>query len=203
MLDFKIFEIFYKFVIIIKVGQSITNKKPIAMKKSILILATAVSVLTANAQEIFVKKIVDQMEDKPFYIINKSQNIVNATKTKALILDVFVEEKDGEIFSNELAITMYKIGSMCVHNNELTILFEDSTKIKLESWNKFNCKGNAYFTIDEEQKEKLSTLKMNKIKIVNGDSNDSCTFTLTAEESKYFIKVFKAIKEKSIKIINK
>jgi len=98
---------------------------------------------------------------------------------------------------------MVNIGSNCVENNELVILFDDDTKITLTSWNKFNCDGNAWFNLEPNEIETLSKLKIKKIKITNGSTFDSFTSAPKEKDKSYFIELMQAAKTKNIKTINK
>jgi hypothetical protein len=174
------------------------------MKKSVITLLAALLFFTnISAQKVYIKKIIDQMEEEPMYLISRDIVLSNPTKTKGIRMDAFIDAKDTSLFVGDISVRMVNIGSNCVENNELVILFQDDTKIVLNSWNKFNCDGNAWFHLSEEDEIKLSTLKIKKIKITNGSTYDSFTSELKPVDSDYYIQLYKALKDKNIKQINK
>ena len=67
-------------------------------------------------------------------------------------------------------------------------LIEDNTKITLISFNKFNCKGNAYFDFENGQLSELSTKKIKDIRFSNGYSFESLTVSLRQDQQDYFLK---------------
>lgn len=170
--------------------------------KKVNLIAVALLIFVGNLfsqkDSIFVGKSVDDMEDKSYYYPSSDLVISNEGKTKGIRLSAFIDEKDGEIWIGDLSVKMVNIGS-CVEKNELIIMFEDSSKISLTSWNKFNCKGDAWFNISSDDIEKLSTLKMKKIKITNGYTFDS--FTKAVPNPDYYRQLFYAVKTKKIKKI--
>lgn len=174
------------------------------MKKSVITLVAILSFFTTlTAQKIYIKKIIDPMEDAPFYLLSSDMVVSNLAKTKGARLDAFVSEKNGGVAISDIAVKMINIGSNCVENNELVILFEDTTKITLVSWNKFNCDGDAWFHVSEDEVLKLSTLKIKKIKIINGSTYDSFTSDVKPLDADYYIQVYKAAKNGTIKEIKK
>lgn len=173
------------------------------MKKSILTATVALLMLTATAQKIYIKKIVDQMEEEPMYLPSSDMVLSNPTKTIGARVSAFIDEKDTNIVIRTLNVSMVNIGSNCVENNEIVILFDDDTKITLTSWNKFNCDGNAWFNLETDEIEALSKLKIKKIKITNGSTFDSFTAMPKEKDKSYFIELMQAAKTKNIKTINK
>jgi hypothetical protein len=173
------------------------------MKKSVITLVAILSFFTTlTAQKVYIKKIIDPMDDAPFYLLSNDIVLSNASKTKGTRMDAFIDEKNGNLVFGDISVRMVNIGG-CVENNELVILFEDTTKITLVSWNKFNCEGNAWFHVSEDEAIKLATLKMKKIKITNGSTYDSFTSDIKSADADYYIQVYNAVKNKTIKEIKK
>ncbi|MBK7362885.1 MAG: hypothetical protein IPJ01_11355 [Micavibrio sp.] len=169
------------------------------MKKTIigLMLATITSFTFAQKDSVYVSKIVDDMEDKSYYVPSRKMICASDDKKTGFALSAFLTYKNDEITINELKVKTVNIGS-CDEKDELIILFEDDSKIKLISWNDFNCKGDAWFSLSKSDKESLSNLKIKKIKVQNGRTFESFTKELT-EDSDYFIQLFYATNNKKIK----
>jgi hypothetical protein len=169
------------------------------MKKTIigLMLATITSFSFAQKDSVYVAKIVDDMEDKSYYVPSRKMICASDDKKTGFALSAFLTYKNDEISVNELKVKTVNIGS-CDEKDELIILFEDDSKIKLISWNEFNCKGDAWFNLSKSDKESLSKLKIKKIKVQNGRTFESFTKELT-EDSDYFIQLFYATNNKKIK----
>lgn len=173
-------------------------------KKTIVLLLLSLLSNSYYSQKdsIYIKKTIDSMEDKVYCQASRLMICMN-TESKVIgfylfpIID-FVKEKASV---SGLAVVMKNIGS-CVENNEIIILFEDDSKIKLKSWNDFNCEGNAWFNTNDEDLLKLSSLKIKKIKVQNGRTYDSYTHEIK-QDSDYFIQVFYAINNNKFKVVKK
>ena len=85
---------------------------------------------------------------------------------------------------------MPRIIGNCDEKDQLIFLFDDGSKISISSWNKFNCKGNAYFNLTEDELNSLKTKLVTTIRFVNGYTSDSFTYTLKKLEKDYFINVY-------------
>lgn len=162
-----------------------------------LILALITTINYAQKDSIYVAKLTDDMEDKTYYFPSRKMICASDDKKTGFTLSAFLTYKGDEINVNELKVKSVNIGS-CNEKDELIILFEDDTKIKVISWNDFNCKGDSWFALSKSDKEKLSTIKMKKIKFQNGRTFESFTKELT-EDNDYFIQLFNATKNKIIK----
>ena len=97
---------------------------------------------------------------------------------------------DNGKFIRTLIVTPYKLGS-CNENNTLIIKFVDGSKVKLSSWNKFDC-DNTYFDLTNSLESKFKTVEVEKIYYQNGRTYDSGTFPL--ENPRYFIQLYKGLK---------
>jgi hypothetical protein len=169
------------------------------IKTTIFALMLAGSVFSQK-DSIFLYKSVDDMSDDVTYYPSSSVVLSNSQKTKGIRISAFIDEKKGELSIGDISISMVNIGS-CVEKNELIIMFEDSSKISLTSWNKFNCEGDAWFRLEDDEVAKLSSLKVKKIKITNGHSYDSYTSLMSSPD--YFRQLFYAAKTKKIKNVKK
>lgn len=173
-------------------------------KKTILGLLLSLLSISYYSQtdSIYIKKIIDSMDDKVYCQASRVMVCMN-TENKRIgfyLFPIIDFEKEKASISG-IAVCMKNIGS-CVENNEITILFEDDSKIKIKSWNDFNCEGNAWFNITNDDLSKLSSLKIKKIKMQNGRTYDSYTHEIK-EDSDYFIQSFSAIKNNKFKVTKK
>ena len=100
-----------------------------------------------------------------------------------------ITEKNGRFISKTLIVKHYDLGSSCVENSKLIILFEDGSKINLTAWNDFNCDNTNYFYLDIT---KYSS-PIERIKFTHGKDYDSFTYTLSDKESRYFIDINNAM----------
>jgi hypothetical protein len=171
------------------------------MKKTKSVIIGFILALTtisyAQKDSVYIAKITDDMEDKTYYFPSRKMICASDDKKTGFTLSAFLNYKGDEINITELKVKSVNIGS-CNEKDELIILFEDDTKIKVVSWNDFNCKGDAWFILSKSDKEKLSTVKIKKIKLQNGRTFESFTKELT-ENNDYFVQLFYAAKNKIIK----
>lgn len=184
------------------------------MKKTMITLSMALSLISysqtknnagtknntiAKKDSVYVGKQVDDMEDKTYYYPSRAIVSIDKEKSQGFRLSSFIEgKKDDELFIKDLSLKMVGIGG-CVENNILIIKFEDESKIELKSWNEFNCEGDAWFTIDEEQGTALANKKIIKVKVQNGRTFESYTVDIKPVDSDYFVQLYYAIKNKKIK----
>jgi hypothetical protein len=143
-------------------------------------------------------KFTDDMTDKVYYSANKKLIISNDDKTKGVSINLNIDDKtDKKLSASGLMVKMINIGSCC-ENNEVIILFEDSTKITIKSWNKFNCDGNAWFSLNTDEVKLLSSKRILKIRVYNGRTHDSFTKEVPTNKQDYFIQCLMAISENRI-----
>lgn len=161
------------------------------MKKLLLnlLLLISVSAFSQTTTPYVIEHCKDKMTDKEYYFAQKKLVCANLEKTKGFTLIPNFKAQDYGIKNNGIICENVNIGS-CDENDSLIILFEDDTKITLKSWNKFNCKGNAYFDFSESDLNQLSTKKINTIRFANGYTYDSLTITLKNEQKDYFVRAY-------------
>jgi hypothetical protein len=140
----------------------------------------------------------DEMEDKTYYFPSQKIAIIDREKEIGFSVSAFIEEKGDELIVNEIEVKSVGIGS-CVEKDELILLFEDDSKMKLTSWNKFNCEGNSWFSIGKSEIKTISTKKIKKIKFTNGRSYDSLTGEVSEDRQAYFCELFYALSVKKLK----
>lgn len=159
------------------------------MRSIVLFFIMRVTV-AAQSDSIYIKKIVDDMTDQVIYAASSPLTLSNNEKTIGINLDPFLDE--GPRFS-EILCTMVGLGA-CNERSDLIVMFEDSSKVTIRSWNKYNCKGIAYFAIGSH--DKFATKRVLKIRVTNGLSGESYTNVLPKSKQEYFIKLLAACNSK-------
>jgi hypothetical protein len=119
-------------------------------------------------------------------------SISSENQKKGFFIKPTFSIKNGVFAYSGLFIKSFGLGT-CLEKDELTILFEDSTKINLISWSKFNCNGESYFDLDGSNLKNL-TKRIKAIRFQNGKSFEALTLKLENENDKtFFIHVQQAI----------
>lgn len=138
-----------------------------------------------------INKEVDDMTGKASYAPSERLLCATPDQTLGFAIDPYIKNKNNKLSISDLIITMVGLGS-CNEKNTLIVLFDNEEKITLTSWNKFNCKGTAYFSLlSKTHLNKLKTLSIKKIRLTNGKGFKSYTSEL--EYKNYFIDLFKAV----------
>jgi hypothetical protein len=138
-------------------------------------------------------ELVDEMTDKVYYTANRKLILANDEKTKGFSLRLDIEKnKDGKLEGTGILASLVGLGSCC-EKVELIVMFEDQTKFSLLSWNKFNCKGDAWFFIKETHIKQLSEKKLLRIRIRNGFTGDMFTQDVESNSKNYFMNFFRLI----------
>lgn len=161
------------------------------MKKLLLnlVLLISLSAFSQTTTPYVIEHCKDKMTDKEYYFAQRKLICANSEKTKGFTITPNFKAEKGGIKSGGFMCKNVNIGS-CDENDSLIILFEDDTKITLNSWNKFNCEGNSYFDFSESELNQLSTKKVNTIRFSNGRSYESLTVTLKEDQKDYFLRAF-------------
>jgi hypothetical protein len=161
------------------------------MKKLLLNFALLISLSTFSqtTNPFVIEHCKDKMTDKEYYFSVRRLICANTEKTKGFIITPDFIMQKGVLKNNGFMCKNVNIGS-CDEDDVLIILFDDDTKITLKSWNKFNCEGNAYFKISDDEFIKLSTKQVNTIRFTNGRSYESLTVTMKEEQKDYFINAY-------------
>ena len=160
------------------------------MRKLLLAITLLTTLNTFSQITILSEK--DDMTDKVYYQASEGLICANTEMSKGFRIDPKISEEKGLLTIKNLIITMAGLES-CNEENTLIILFDNEEKITINSWNKFNCKGLAYFSISNSNIEILKSNKVSKIRVTNGKSFKS--FTKEIEYKTYFIDLFKALNQ--------
>ncbi len=140
--------------------------------------------------QVTIIKNVDDMTDKTTYLPSERFMAANETLTVGCALDMVIDEKDGVLSSEMIAVKIVGLG-LCNENNTIIVLFDNGEKFSIKSWNKFNCKGNAYFTLSNENIEMLKANSISKVRITNGKSFKS--YTSIIKDKNYFIEFYESL----------
>lgn len=163
------------------------------MKNLLILSALILGMMAAFGQTtITVTKQVDEMTDKVYYFPSRVL-IASIDGGAGVSIDPFIRNKGGKLDITSLMVTNYRLGA-CVENSDFIIKFTDGTKIKMTSWNDFNCDPISYFNPSISDKDALKSKKIEKVYFENGNTHESGTYTLYEDcPSDYFIQVFKSL----------
>jgi hypothetical protein len=165
------------------------------MRKLFIAMAMALPFLSFSQQCIV--KDCDDMTDKCVYYPRYNMIVANDAKTIGFTMDARVVENSGQLSMADIMVKSVNIGN-CNENDKLILLFDDSTKLSLGSWNKFNCEGNAWFSVRHSDLDKLGSHKIIKAYFMNGRSYDSYSSTIKPEDQDYFIKIIADCRENKV-----
>lgn len=160
------------------------------MKKLLTLFALIFSLQLFSQDSLKIIKIVDEMTDKSYILPSKKIVVSNSGKTKGFSLSAFIE--DDFTIKDLKAVAIGFDG--CSEKDELIIMFEDSTKIKVVSFASFDCKGNSFYSLDDSELEMLATKRIKKIRLMNGRTFDN--YTGECKNPTYFIELFSLCKQK-------
>ncbi len=156
---------------------------------------------TANENtkgEYYVAKHVDDMTDKVYYYSSKKLICQDKSKGEGFGLSYQLDGKtDNAIKISGISLTV--VGLDCLENTELLFLFDDGSKLSIKSWNKFNCKGNAWYQLTSSQTKQLASKSIKKIRVQNGRNYKSYTHELEGEDKSYLINMHKSVVAKDVR----
>lgn len=95
-----------------------------------------------------------------------------------------------------LIIQIYDTRITCLdEENTLDIIFEDDSKVKLVSWNKFNCEGTSYFDLSKKNIDDFKTKKLKAIRYTDVRNFNKITVkeNLTENNSKFIMNILNEI----------
>lgn len=161
------------------------------MKKLLLnfVLLISMSAFSQTTAPFVIEHCIDKMTDKEYYFAQKKLICANADKTKGFTITPNFRAKGGAYDNSGFLCKNVNIGN-CDENDSLIILFEDDTKITLTSWNKFNCEGDVYFNLTDDEINELSIKKVKSIRFSNGYSYESLTVSMKEDQKNYFVRAY-------------
>lgn len=151
-----------------------------------------------SAGEYYVAKHVDDMTDKIYYYSSKKLICQNKAKKEGFALSYQIDGKTDETVKVS-GLSLKVVGLDCLENTELLFLFDDNSKLSIRSWNKFNCKGNAWYQLNSSQIKQLSSKSIKKIRVQNGRNYKSSTHELEDQDKHYLIKMYKSVEAKDVR----
>jgi hypothetical protein len=112
------------------------------------------------------------------------------TRVVSRTLDIYDDDGSFKIqpsnSSGQINIILTSSQS-CVEDASLYITFEGEKKLRLESWNDFNCKGNNYFRLKESD---ISILAKKPIFYISFIEGESVSGIVPQNERDYFMQYF-------------
>ena len=175
------------------------------MKKILLILILLTSILSFSqtkkktvVSKFIINHCIDKMSNNEYYFANTKIIGANKTKTKGVIITPSLGRVNDTLKVIDITIEAIGLG-ICNEKSTLIIMFDDESKIVLDSWNDFNCKGTNYFKIEDYDYENLSSKKIKTIRYQNGYTFDTFTFNVVGLDKIYFNRI---INNYSIREIN-
>lgn len=171
------------------------------MKKVFISLSIIAASLTATAQLHIIEDSSD-LGGKVYIYPSENLIVTNKEKNKGFTLSADFKRKgtEGNLHLTGIIGQLVNIGSCC-EKNELIFMFEDSTKMTLVSWNKWNCEGNAFYNLDGEQAEILASKKIIKSQMKNGYSYESFANNVLGIDQSYFITLMTDAKQNKVKVV--
>lgn len=156
------------------------------MKKIIILLLVAIPFMSLSQEGII--KDCDDMTDKCIYYPRQKMAVANEEKTTGFTMTTLISNENGRLAVTDIMVQSVNIGN-CNENDKLIIMLDDSTKISLNSWNKFNCEGNAWFSLKQSEIDRLGSHKMIKAYFQNGRSYESFSNAVLLEDQNYFLNI--------------
>jgi len=165
----------------------------------LFVLLLSIKAMSQNKTDTsyYIQACQDKMTDKKYAFGSKSLLCTENGK-KGFKISISWQNKNDEITYSGFTVTSAGIGT-CNENDELILLFEDDSKLKFTSWNKFNCEGNSYFDLYGKSLDEISSKKVKTIRFINGRTFDSYTYEVPERNQAYFIQAKYALENKIIK----
>lgn len=117
-------------------------------------------------------------------------------KTQGLVLMGATQKDKNKYYLGSLIIYAVGLESACVdEGSTLDIIFENGEKIKLSSWNKFNCKSVSYFTLSDNHRKIFSQSKIKAVRYTEKRSRENMTSKdeITEKNANYLFDLIKEI----------
>lgn len=160
-----------------------------------ILLITTLTYGNTPTDSVHLIKETDAMNGKTYVYGSRAFVVAEDDNKKGFRVDTYIREDMSFGF---IVVTLVGLGS-CNENDELIILCDSGQKVTKKSWNKFNCKGDAYFNLTEAEIDILRKNPIDKIRVTNGRTYDSYTGQVKAKDKSYFMQLFYALDNKIIK----
>lgn len=166
------------------------------MKKLLLIIILLVLPLISFAQfkphtQIFYEK--DVFEDKEYLSVKNTLDLSDK-ENKGISIFPYFEKISGVWTCVALGVNNFPDSeNICYGDDELLIVFEDGTKVNINSWRSFSCHMNYNFDYKLDLRKQLSK-PIEGIRFFEGGGRYSFKKLITdSDEKNYFINAFKTL----------
>jgi hypothetical protein len=119
-------------------------------------------------------------------------------KTKGMLFIGSTKKKKNKYQLGSIILQAVGLKSSCVdEGSTLDIIFENGEKIKLTSWNDFNCKGTSYFDLSDNHRKNFSESKIKAVRYTEKKSREKMTSKdeITKSNANYLYDLIKEINE--------
>lgn len=140
-------------------------------------------------KEVTIIKETDDMTGEVSIMPSRKIVLLNSTKTVGFSVLGFIS-KDMQL--QHIAVMAAGLGA-CIDKSEIILLLEGDNRIVKRAWSKFNCEGNAYFSLADSDIDLLSKYALVKIRVTNGQTHSQYTSEVPAADAHYFIDIIKLI----------
>lgn len=140
-------------------------------------------------KEVTIIKETDDMTGEVSIMPSRKIVLLNDSKTVGFSVLVFIS-KDMQL--EHIAVMAAGLGA-CIDKAEIILLLEGDNRIVKKAWNKFNCQGNAYFSLTDSDIALLSKYALLKIRVTNGQTHSQYTSEVPAADARYFIDIIKQL----------
>jgi hypothetical protein len=171
------------------------------MKNLILIFFFSLSASFNSYSQPEILKSCDDMTDKCYYVPSEKIVLIDEVLKRGFNMGPRFEENRGKLEMTDILCKVANIGA-CHEADKLIIMFSDGSKLTLTSWNKFNCEGDAWFSVTESEIAKLASFKVIKAYLQNGRSYDSLTMEIPEAKGEYFIRLISDMRQGIVKEID-
>ncbi len=110
-------------------------------------------------------------------------------------IDISWKIKNNVITYNGLIVKSSNMGG-CMEKDELLFLFSDNTSFTLKAWNEPNCDGVSLFDLEGTENKKYSNKKLVSIRLQNGRTFESLSYTPSGDQMNYFRNAATALQNK-------
>lgn len=155
-----------------------------------LMMCLVTIVSFGQTDSVYVIKETDAMDGR--VIAYSSRDFICANDVGKIGFRVSAHINFRDIKFSMITATMVGIGG-CNEKDEIIILFENGEKIIKTSWKDFNCDGEAYFNMNDNDIQLLRTQPLSKIRMTNGRTYDSYTGDVKQKDKRYFIQILYAL----------
>ena len=153
---------------------------------------TSLPSFSQNTYPVTLKELKDDMTGTTLYSPSKGLTMSRKSPEQGYTITPNIE---ADFSYNSMMCEMWGLGK-CSRSNSLIIMFADSSKIISYSGGKLNCKGFSFFVFEDEEIKQLSTKKLLKIRLTNGESSQMMTAHVWGVDQSYFIDFYKSYSKK-------